>query len=234
MRSPTTTWYEILEVSSDANHEEIHQAFLRAKQTYSPESPALYSVFSREEAEELMRLIEEAYSILGNPIKRKAYDDMMREQQKIKDSSHLKLISSESTDHKPTEKDAEVDAWTEARLRPPASRSWGEADKGGGRTPFSHYKIDETFESEIAAQEVFDGSFIQKIRQYKNVNLDQVVKATRIGRHYLVAIEANDFHSLPAPVFVRGYVLQVAKILGLPETKVADSFMKLFKVSREK
>src|SRR5690606_15053353 len=132
----------------------------------------------------------------GNPIKRKAYDDMIKEQQKNREASHLKLVSNDDNDNKTSEKDAEVDAWTEARLKPPASRSWGEADKGGGRTPFSHYKIDEAFEAEITDQEVFDGSFLQKIRQYKNVSLDQVVKATRIGRHYLVAIEANDFHSL--------------------------------------
>jgi DnaJ-class molecular chaperone len=67
--------YEVLEVSPDAPQEEIHQAFLRAKHTYSSDSPALYSVFSKEEAHELLKLIEDAYAVLGNPHKRKEYDD---------------------------------------------------------------------------------------------------------------------------------------------------------------
>ena len=62
-----TNYYEILEVAIDAPPHEIHRAYQRAKTTYSSENPALYSMSSPEEARELLRLIEEAYTVLGNP-----------------------------------------------------------------------------------------------------------------------------------------------------------------------
>jgi len=70
-----TNYYEVLEVPEDAPSHEVHKAYTRAKATYSSENPALYSMFSPEEARELLRLIEEAYTVLGNPSLRKAYDE---------------------------------------------------------------------------------------------------------------------------------------------------------------
>lgn len=54
-------------------------------------------------------------------------------------------------------------------------------------------------------------------------------EATRISRTYLMAVEGNDYKSLPAAVFVRGFVVQMARVLGLDENKVASSYMKMFK-----
>src|SRR5947208_3257831 len=70
-----TNYYEVLEVAEDAPPHEIHRAYQRAKSTYSSDNPALYSMFSPEEARELLRLIEEAYTVLGNPGLRKSYDE---------------------------------------------------------------------------------------------------------------------------------------------------------------
>ncbi|MNY61710.1 hypothetical protein D3C86_1984200 [compost metagenome] len=57
---------------------------------------------------------------------------------------------------------------------------------------------------------------------------------TKINPWYVTAIEKMDAAGLPAVVFVRGYVSQIAKALGLDEKKVADSYMKLFKENLEK
>ena len=62
-REPTN-YYEILEVTPDAAATEIHKAYQRARQTYSQDNPALYSMFSPDEARELLRLIDEAYNCL--------------------------------------------------------------------------------------------------------------------------------------------------------------------------
>jgi curved DNA-binding protein CbpA len=206
--------YDILEVGRDAAQEDIHKAFLRAKHTYSPDSPALYSVFTKEEADELLRLIEEAYAILGNPRRRKEYDDTVDKNSKTVKPGHLSLVN---TDAKPESEN----------VKP------GPVKDKVGRSGYSRYEIDEQMEKEIAAQETFDGVFIQRVRIYKSISIDQVMKATRIGRHYLIALEENNYKSLPAPVFVRGFVVQMAKMLGLDEKKVADSFMKLLKEATE-
>ena len=74
MGSKTQNYYEILEVATDAPDHEIRAAYLRAKDTYSPDSPALYSMFTKEEAEQLQDLIEEAFLVLGDQSKRQKYD----------------------------------------------------------------------------------------------------------------------------------------------------------------
>jgi cytoskeletal protein RodZ len=38
---------------------------------------------------------------------------------------------------------------------------------------------------------------------------------------------------LPAPVFVRGYIVQIARFLNLDDKYVADSYMKIYKKSIE-
>ena len=52
---------------------------------------------------------------------------------------------------------------------------------------------------------------------------------TKINSYYVTAIESMDPGNLPVVVFVRGYVVQIAKALGLDEKKVADSYMTHFK-----
>ena len=98
----------------------------------------------------------------------------------------------------------------------------------------SHYTVDDNFEKEIQDQEIFDGTFLQKVRHYKNISIDQLSETSRISRPYLLSVETNDFHALPAPVYVRGFIVSVARLLGLNEKKTADSYMKLFKDSRGK
>jgi hypothetical protein len=105
----------------------------------------------------------------------------------------------------------------------------GDPPSGMGRTPFGTYTIDDAIEQEIASATNFDGAFLQKIRLYKNVSIDRISDASRVSRPYLTAIESNDYKSLPAAVFVRGFLVQIARTLGLDETKVAASYMKMFK-----
>ncbi|HVK62501.1 MAG TPA: helix-turn-helix transcriptional regulator, partial [Bdellovibrionales bacterium] len=63
----------------------------------------------------------------------------------------------------------------------------------------------------------------------KNVSLERMSEVTRISKTYLSAVESNDYKNLPAAVFVRGFIVQVARALGLEDQKVANSYMKLFK-----
>ncbi|MCB0364308.1 MAG: helix-turn-helix domain-containing protein [Bdellovibrionaceae bacterium] len=231
------TFYEILEVSPDATQQDIHTAYHRAKATYSPDSPALYSMFTREEARELMNLIEEAFSTLSNQSRRKDYDKQLIQQA----GSHHSLPQANPAraddlpDFQPPEAGPpraapkmgrDVSAGPARMANPQKKESLPE---GFGRTRFSVYEIDDTFEHEIKQRSQFDGTFLQKVRLYKHVNLDQMSEETRISRTYLSAVETNDYDALPAPVFVRGFIVQFARILGLDEKLVADSYMSILR-----
>lgn len=255
-----TNYYEILEVTPDAAASEIHKAYQRARQTYSQDNPALYSMFSPEEARELLRLIDEAYNVLGNQATRKTYDDTLvgkaggslgTSSTPIGNSSARPNLSAVPTSNLSSSNPPPVSRQPEAAPRtepPPVTMSSAfdaqaseefvvkrrELQKaampaGQGRTQLSTFKLDDAFESEIAQATEFDGGFLQRVRLYKNVSIDKMSDATRISRPYLMAVETNDYKSLPAAVFVRGFIVQIARQLGIDEQKAATSYMKLFK-----
>jgi flagellar biosynthesis protein FlhG len=68
------TYYEILEVGSDATSREIQQAYERAKETYQNDSVAVYSLFSEKEMEKIQAVIEEAHRVLMDETSRRNYD----------------------------------------------------------------------------------------------------------------------------------------------------------------
>ncbi len=68
------TYYEILEVSPDADPKEIQRAYDHAKETFHADSPAMYSLFSEEEMRKIQTVIEEAYRVLMDEALRRSYD----------------------------------------------------------------------------------------------------------------------------------------------------------------
>lgn len=209
------TYYELLEISPDAPQDEIHRAYQRAKETYSPDSPALYTMFTREEALELSKLIEEAYQVLSNKSKRRDYDLQL--------VSHSKLTAEELSNDSQTLQDGQ-----QAHAKPQKSVSTG-VPNGHKKTRFGSYQVKTEMEDAIENTMEWDGSFLRKVRVYKNISLEQLSAETKISRTYLQAVEDNNFDKLPARVFVRGFVVQLAKALGLDENKVAKSYMNMVK-----
>src|SRR5690348_15900363 len=68
------TYYELLEVKSDASQEEIQAAYARASEMYAPDSVAIYSLADPAQAEELLALLKRAFQTLSDPDLRKGYD----------------------------------------------------------------------------------------------------------------------------------------------------------------
>lgn len=239
-RNDGQTYYELLEVKPNAGPSEIYSAYQRARTTYSPNSPALYSMFTPEEAKQLMALIEEAYQTLSHQARRKEYDV------KIGLAKHSPMVSSsvaKKRDPQPAPQPAKAEA------RPSQSGSARATDggwvgavktagksvdvpKGFARTKFSVYEVKPEIESELETKEDINGGFLQKVRLYKGVTLDQMSDEIRVAKSTLVALEADDTDALPVAVFTRGFVVQFARILGLNERRIVDAYMKFFRTKR--
>ncbi len=211
-------YYEILEVEPKASHQDIYQAYARIKKTYSLRNPDIFKSFTFDELQELLVVIEEAYSTIGNKDTREIYDRKFTKMFPDFQLEKMDFVANETASE-----DNEIAKPVPADLIP----------VGFGKTSLSTYKVDDTLESLIAHQEFFDGAFIGKIRRYKNVPLEDLSKNTCISVKYLKALEDNNYNALPAGVFTRGYVNQYCKILGLDPDRVIPSFMKLFNNERK-
>ncbi|MCB0415357.1 MAG: helix-turn-helix domain-containing protein [Bdellovibrionales bacterium] len=223
-------FYELLDVASTATQDEIHRAYQKAKQTYAPNSPALYTMFTPEEAREIALMLEEAFATLSSHEARKRYDLKLL---KLRNNDEPNsALYSETLPDVSLDKDGQDPGLYSSPEEEPTSKVPKEVPDGYAQTPLSVYKIDHKMEENIKHSEVFDGSFIKSVREYKKVELHDLSEKTRISTAYINAIEANDFKALPAAVFSRGFINQISKILGLDAEKASKSYMDLFKNKR--
>jgi cytoskeleton protein RodZ len=61
------------------------------------------------------------------------------------------------------------------------------------------------------------GERMKRERELREVTLEEITSATRIGPRFLDALENEDWEKLPGGVFNRGFVRSIARYLGLDE-----------------
>jgi cytoskeleton protein RodZ len=64
------------------------------------------------------------------------------------------------------------------------------------------------------------GSHLRQERERRNASLESIAQVTRISLNNLEAMERDEFHLLPAPVFVRGFLRTYATHLGIDPKEV--------------
>jgi curved DNA-binding protein CbpA len=111
---------------------------------------------------------------------------------------------------------------------PPARRPTGHALEPASRPASSRTASEydaETLKREIAQETEWRGAFLRRVREARAVSLEDLSSFTKISKTYLGAIEEENYGKLPAAVYLRGFVTQVAKALRLPQDKVAAAYM---------
>jgi len=71
------------------------------------------------------------------------------------------------------------------------------------------------------------GQYLSSARELKGFDLHDAAQQTRISIQYLKALEQEDFAKLPGEVFVRGFLKNYAKFLGIPEQEVLAKYGEL-------
>jgi cytoskeleton protein RodZ len=61
------------------------------------------------------------------------------------------------------------------------------------------------------------GERLKRERELREVTLEEITSATRIGPRFLEALENEEWEKLPGGVFNRGFVRSIARYLGLDE-----------------
>ncbi|MDX2055695.1 MAG: helix-turn-helix domain-containing protein [Polyangiaceae bacterium] len=83
----------------------------------------------------------------------------------------------------------------------------------------------EELSREINAETEFSGPLLRKVRESLGVELEDIAAHTKISSTHLLAIENEDFAALPALVYTRGFVQQLAHYLKLDSTQVTRTYL---------
>jgi flagellar biosynthesis protein FlhG len=84
----------------------------------------------------------------------------------------------------------------------------------------------------IPADAEFSGTLLREVREALGIELREISERTKIGIVYLGAIEEERFEKLPAPVYVRGFLVEYVKVLGLDIGRVLETYFRRFLASR--
>ena len=224
-------YYEILDLKPGATQHDILVAYQKAKFTYSFSNLEIMKVFTESELHAFRNLIEEAYSVLKDAGYRSIYEKKLQKNSDDPSLMSFEAIKNDSHDFQSVTipehvsnkiKDKENKAGLEKTEKPVIEPSISVQS-------FETDNLDEAFENEITNQTVWSGDFLKKVREYKKISFEKLQEKTKVNPWYLKALETMDPKNLPAPVFVRGYVAQMARELGLKEKEVTESYMKLYK-----
>ena len=84
-------------------------------------------------------------------------------------------------------------------------------------------------EPEVTPETEFTGALLKAIREARGIDLRSVAARTKISPAHLRAIEDEDFRALPAAVYTRGFVVEVAKYLRLYVEQVVRTFLRRYR-----
>ena len=85
---------------------------------------------------------------------------------------------------------------------------------------------------QIDARTEFSGPLLRQIREAVGVELREIAERSKIGMAYLQALEGEVFAKLPAPVYVRGFLAEYARALGLDPERVKQTYLDRYRAAR--
>jgi len=198
-------FYEILDVSPDASQAEIRKAYEQVKKTYHVDSIGVYSLLDEREIQQMGRLIEEAYKTIGSEKERQEYDQMLglAERRQVKPINSLRVGQS-----------------------PEPVRPVGPVTPGTEQ-PEQREKIED-----MVCQSGFEytGSALREIRETLGLELVEISEQTKVSRTNLEFLEEEDYARLPALVYLKGFVGEYARCLGLDASRVVEDYVYRYRV----
>lgn len=206
-------YYEIMELTPQVSDEQTIKArYNELRSFYASGTLIEKGILAERELLGLQEMLEEAYAVLGNPTLKAIYDEKYRS-----------VMTSDSPMVETYKKETQT---SQAQVE----------NKEVRRPSFEHerkiwklsYSVDPQKERYFENLNQWDGSALTAIREYKNVSVADLSQLTKINPFYISAVEQMLPNQLPAYVFVRGYIVQIARALGLNAEKVASSYMSLY------
>ncbi|HLE41257.1 MAG TPA: helix-turn-helix domain-containing protein [Nitrospirota bacterium] len=222
-------FYELLEINPRASSQEVHKAYERVRRIYEPNSIALYSLFTAEETAKIRQKIEDAYRTLAYDDNRRRYDRMLKEQEETPEPEPLVPAPRYERHYQP--------------VRPAPAPQTHEDDEPIPVEPLEAHEdqpapapVEPVRPAPAPRTEVveFTGMAIRVLREQAGLSIRNVADTTKIGSRYLEYIELENFAKLPPRAYLRGFLLQYAKLLGVDPERLAGDYLKRYEAASQK
>ena len=85
---------------------------------------------------------------------------------------------------------------------------------------------------ELSPVTEFSGPLLRQVREAIGIELREIAERSKISMAYLAALEGEVFAKLPAAVYVRGFLAEYARALGLDVERVKQTYLARFRAVR--
>jgi hypothetical protein len=212
---PTNQDWAVLDLKPGARPAQVQRAYQRRRALYEREALATYTLLSEAERGEMLERIDRAYRrIMGQRPGSMTRPSISRDP-RLHDRRPPMAQRSDPVAPAPPATTREV-ATPPARAvtTPPSARPRTGAPAGRPEAP----------EPDPARE---PGAYLRYHRQRLGISIQAVADETKIRTLQIEKIEEECYRGLPATVYVRGFVIQYARFLGVPEPEdLAASFLK--------
>jgi len=209
-RLTEANYYDLLDISPKASFEQVQAAYDEAIAAYASNSIVTYSLFTKEEREQIIARLLEAYKTLTNTHLRREYNEVLIEKGELS-PDEIQGVASEGTGLPETQL-REVTAESIIQERESSS---------AGQTFGDNLEL-------FAAHAYITGSSIRMVRMNREMSLEEVYRKTNIPKQTLVDIEEDNFEKLPALVYLKGFLKVYAEILKVDQTLMVDGYVKRY------
>jgi DnaJ-class molecular chaperone len=200
--------YEILEIPADASPFEIREAYRDALSIYNEDSIVTYSLFTDEERDRILKIVEKAFGTLIDEKSRVDYDRNL-----VKSGEANTSILNKRSQRKPI----------------PLFRTRYSIDKDALfkkiRKRIEDKDVKE-ISSQILSKEVISGNALKKLRESLGVELEEIFEVTRIGVSILRSIEEDQAEGLPSIVYLKSFLKVYAELLQVDSKRIVDGYLK--------
>jgi flagellar biosynthesis protein FlhG len=211
------TLYGVLGVMPSAIPEELERAYRFCRDLYGDECVATYSLLDAEEMKGARERVEEAWQVLGDPLRRHAYD--VSHGLTSSDTPPPVALPGPREEPVPSPVSAATSTWpASVRMEPvPPIVPLREAAAPPAAAP-------------LVLAEPVTGPALRRFREQVGVSLRDIATRSKVGVRYLEYIEQDRHRDLPAPVYLRGFLQEYARAVGLDPKRTAEAY--LAKVAR--
>jgi DnaJ-class molecular chaperone len=207
-------YYDILQILPNAGKDQIRHAYQQAAALYNAESTATYALFSDRQRQSLLAAIEKAFETLIDDDRRAAYDQMLIDAG-VLDTAAFPVRSRQEearqTDRGDPSKEESLVQWAAKRAETPDMRQRIEAILSGPR---------------------ISGPQLKELRKAYGIELSEIYAATRINKDVMTAIEEDRFVNLPATVYLKQFLKNIAQILQIDPSRVVNGYLDAMGVSK--